>query len=541
MAHTLAGTPVREEDLIEVQVLVDAYYNEAPDVTDDNQMVSFGTSGHRGKSMDKTFTDLHVAAITQAICDGRSKFGATGPVFVGQDTHALSQPALLTVLEVLAGNGIVAAVDSKMGFVPTPSVSRAIIRYNETYDDKADGIIITPSHNPPDNGGIKYNPMNGGPADTMVTKWIETKANEYLRNYCEDVKRISVDNIEPDAQLPYDYKKLYVEELSSVINMEAIQLANPNVLVNALGGSGGAYWNAIRDYYNLNLTVINSEYDPTFSFMTYDHDGVVRMDCSSQYAMADVIKQIGEYDLAVGNDPDYDRYGVVTGDGLLQANHYMLAAASYLFTTRGWSQKGIGKTAVVTHLVDRWAEDKQIPVYEVPVGFKYFASLLFDGTIGIGGEESAGASFLKKDGTVWTTDKDGIIMALLAMEILAVTGKNPSQLYESLTETYGKPVFGRIDAACSKEAKQKLKKLQPEDITVETLDGDAIINIRTTSLYKDMPIDGLRVQTEQGWFVARPSGTEDLYKIYGESYKGEKGLVALLSAGEELVSSVIKE
>ena len=462
-------------------------------------------------------------------------------MFVGQDTHALSQPALLTVLEVLAGNGIVAAVDSEMGFVPTPSVSRAIIRYNETYDDKADGIIITPSHNPPDNGGIKYNPVNGGPADTMVTKWIETKANEYLRNYCEDVKRISVDNIEPDAQLPYDYKKLYVEELSSVINMEAIQLANPNVLVNALGGSGGAYWNAIRDYYNLNLTVINSEYDPTFSFMTYDHDGVVRMDCSSQYAMADVIKQIGEYDLAVGNDPDYDRYGVVTGDGLLQANHYMLAAASYLFTTRGWSQKGVGKTAVVTHLVDRWAEDKQIPVYEVPVGFKYFASLLFDGTIGIGGEESAGASFLKKDGTVWTTDKDGIIMALLAMEILAVTGKNPSQLYESLTETYGKPVFGRIDAACSKEAKQYLKKLQPEDITVETLDGDAIINIRTTSLYKDMPIDGLRVQTEQGWFVARPSGTEDLYKIYGESYKGEKGLVALLSAGEELVSSVIKE
>ncbi len=541
MAHKLAGTLVQEKDLIDVQTLVDAYFTNAPDPMDQNQLVAFGTSGHRGKSMDSTFTDLHVAAITQAICDGRSQFGAQGPVFVGQDTHALSQPALITVLEVLAGNGVVAAVDSELGFVPTPSVSRAIIRYNEGTDAKADGIIITPSHNPPDNGGIKYNLINGGPADTLVTKWIEAKANDYLRNYCEDVKRISIDNIEPTAQIPYDYKGVYVEELGEVLNMEAIQAANPKVLVNALGGSGGAYWEAIRDRYNLNLTVINVDYDPTFSFMTYDHDGVVRMDCSSPYAMADVINQMGDYELAVGNDPDYDRYGIVTESGLIAANHYFLASAFYLFTTRGWASKGIGKTAVVTNLVDRWAEDKQIPVYEVPVGFKYFVPLLFNGDIGIGGEESAGASFLKKDGTVWTTDKDGMIMALLSMEILSVTGKKPTSLYTSLTDTYGRAVFGRIDAPCTKAAKIKLKKIDPQAISIKELDGDPIVDVRTTSLYKDMPIDGLRVQTTQGWFVARPSGTEDLYKIYGESYKGDKGLVALLTAGEELVSSAVKE
>ncbi len=456
MAHKLAGTPVQEQDIIDVQTLVDAYFDNAPDVTDPTQLVSFGTSGHRGTSLNGTFTDLHVAAITQAICDGRGQFGATGPIFVGQDTHALSQPALVTVLEVLAGNGVTAMVDADMDFVPTPSVSRAIIRYNESNDKKADGIVITPSHNPPDNGGIKYNATNGGPADTLITKWIETRANEYVRAYCEleGFKRISIDNIEPDQQVPYDYKGLYVEELSSIINMEAIQSAKPKVLVNALGGSGLGYWRAIKERYNLNMDIINDEYDPTFSFMTYDHDGKVRMDCSSEYAMADVTKQIGNYDLAVGNDPDYDRYGIVT---------------------------------------------------------------------------------------VWTTDKDGMVMALLAMEMYAVMGATVDRLYNNIVEGCGDPRFGRIDAACTKAAKAKLKQLNASSITATEVDGDAITNIRTTSLYKDMPIDGVRVETETGWFVARPSGTEDLYKIYGESYKGDKGLVALLTAGEAIVTAALSD
>ena len=540
MAHELAGKPVRKEDLMDVAALLDAYENIAPDPSDPGQRVSFGTSGHRGVATKGTFNDLHVACITQAVCDLRASFGAIGPCFVGQDTHALSQSALVTVLEVLAGNGVVAAVDAEMGFVPTPSVSRAIIRYNEEHTKKADGLIITPSHNPPNNGGIKYNPINGGPADTSVTKRIEEKANEYLAQYGEGIRRISIDNIEPEAQMAYDYKGLYVEELAALINMEALQDAKLHVLVNGLGGSGAHYWEAIRDRYNLDLTVINKDYDPQFSFMTYDHDGVVRMDCSSAYAMADVIKGIGDYDLAVGNDPDYDRYGVVTKDGLLNANHFLVTAASYLFNTRGWrGSKGVGKTAVVTGLVDAWAKDQGIPVYEVPVGFKYFAPLLFNGTIGIGGEESAGGSFLKKDGSVWTTDKDGIAMALLAMEMMAVTGESPAALYKELTDKYGTPVFGRIDAPATKEQKAKLKQLSPSAVPSKTLAGDEIRELRTTSLHENQPIDGLKVVTDSGWLVARPSGTEDLYKIYGESLRGPEGLEELLQEGEKLVSSAL--
>lgn len=542
MAHKLAGKPVEERDIIDIQELVDAYFDNVPDTSDPTQLVSFGTSGHRGTSLKGTFTDLHVAAITQAICDGRTQFGATGPVFVGQDTHALSQPALVTVLEVLAGNGVTAMVDQDMDFVPTPSVSRAIIRYNETHDDKADGIIITPSHNPPDNGGIKYNTIIGGPADTIITKWIEVRANEYLLAYCENdgFKRTSIDNIEPSAQISYDYKGLYVEELASVINMEAIKAANPRVLVDALGGSGASYWRSIKERYGLNLDIIHDEYDPTFSFMTYDHDGKVRMDCSSPYAMAAVIERIGDYDLAVGNDPDYDRYGIITTiDGLIPANEVLTIGAKYLFTTRGWKNKGVGKTIVCTTLIDKWAADEAIPVYEVPVGFKYFSELLFNGEIGIGGEESAGASFLKKNGTVWTTDKDGIIMALLGMEILAVMGHSGFKMADEFYERYGNPKFGRIDAACTTLQKQTLKKLDASSITATIVDGDDITSIRTASMYKDMPIDGVRVDTDKGWFVARPSGTEDLYKIYGESYKGDLGLVALLTAGEKIVNDAL--
>lgn len=541
IAHALAGKAVLPEDLVDLKALKEAYYELAPDPRNRAERVSFGTSGHRGVSTKGSFNDLHVAAITQAVCDLRREFGATGPCFVGQDTHALSQDALVTVLEVLAGNGVLAAVDAGMNFVPTPSVSRAIIRYNERAEDRADGLIITPSHNPPDNGGIKYNPVNGGPADTAITKRIEERANQYLETYCQEVKRISIDNISPEAQMPYDFKGLYVEELEQIINMGAIKEAKLHVLVNALGGSGGAYWEAIRDRYGLDLTIINAEYDPTFSFMTYDHDGLVRMDCSSVYAMADVIGQIGDFDLAVGNDPDYDRYGVVTQEGLLNANHFLVTAAKYLFNTRGWRDKGVGKTAVVTLLVDKWAADREIPVYEVPVGFKYFSSLLFNGLIGIGGEESAGASFLKKDGTVWTTDKDGIIMALLAMEMYAVTGQSPASLYADIVNEYGRSHFGRIEAACTKEQKDLLKRLSEQDVKARNLTDEKIESIRTTSLYQDMPIDGLKVSTRTGWFVARPSGTEDLYKVYGESLRTEAVLKDLLQEGCRIVSEAIEK
>lgn len=540
MAHSLAGQPVRAEDLIQIQPLIDAYYDLAPNPKDKDQVVSFGTSGHRGVSTKGTFNDLHVACIVQAVCDLRREFGATGPCFVGQDTHALSQVAFQTALEVLAGNKVLAAVDQDMGFVPTPSISRAIIRYNEVHEGLADGLIITPSHNPPDNGGIKYNPTNGGPADTDITQRIEELANRYLANYGEGIKRISVDNIEPEAQLAYDYKGLYVEELAQIIDMDAIKKASLKVLVNGLGGSGAHYWQAISDQYDLGLTIINVDYDPTFSFMTYDHDGVVRMDCSSPYAMADVIKQIGSYDLAVGNDPDYDRYGVVTQEGLLNASYYLLTAADYLFESRSWpSQVGVGKTAVVTSQVDAWAQEAGRQVYEVPVGFKYFAPLLFDGRIGIGGEESAGASFLKKDGHVWTTDKDGIIMCLLAMEMLAKTGKDPAEAYQLLAAQLGQTCFGRIDAPANKGQKARLKSLSPDDLQTNTLAGDPILEVRTCSSYGNQPLGGLKVVTAKGWLVARPSGTEDLYKIYGESFKGQAGLEKLLQEGQELVDKAL--
>lgn len=538
MAHALAGTKVRTEDLVDLTALCNAYYEVVPSVEVAGQKVSFGTSGHRGISTAGSFNDLHVAAITQAVCDGRKEFGAEGPCFVGHDTHALSAPALDTVLEVLAGNGVVACVDSENGFVPTPSVSRAIIRYNEAHDVKADGLIITPSHNPPDNGGIKYNPTNGGPADTSITGWIEAKANEYLAAKGAGIKRIKLEEIPADLQIEYDYKGLYVKELTEIIDIKAIQKAKPKVLINALGGSGAAYWEAISEAYDLNLTIINGDYDPSFSFMTYDHDGAIRMDCSSVYAMADVIAGIGDYDLAVGNDPDYDRYGVVTKDGLMAPNHFLVTAGSYLFKTRSWEGKGFGKTIVVTGMVDRYCKDAGIPVYEVPVGFKYFSSLLFDGTIGIGGEESAGASFLKKDGTVWTTDKDGMIMGLLAMEMWATTGHSPAELYEKLTAKYGTPYFTRVDTPCTLAVKTALKKLSADDVKDKELNGEPITAIRTNSAFGDYAIGGLQITVPSGFVVARPSGTENLYKVYAESFSGEAELKELVSAGSRLVESV---
>lgn len=543
MNHPLAGTLAREEDLIDITALLEAYYVNVPDTNEKSQRVSFGTSGHRGKALDASFTDAHVAAITQAICDGRERFGAKGLCLVGPDTHALSSAAYDTVLEVLAGNGVVAGCDANEDFVPTPSISRAILRENGKAKAKelVDGIVITPSHNPPEYGGIKYNPPHGGPAEEEITSWIEGRANVYLEARGEGIKRIPLGEITADLRQAYEFKKLYVEELKDIIDIEAIKKANLKVLINALGGSGGAYWRAIADYYELALDIINDDYDPTFAFMYYDHDGAIRMDCSSKFAMAGVIEGIGAYDLAVGNDPDYDRYGVVTKEGLMQANHFLCVACDYLFSSRSWAGKGIGKTVVVTDLLNRIAQDKGVAVYEVPVGFKYFSALLYKGQVGLVGEESAGGSFLTKAGTVWTTDKDGIIMALLAMEVMAVTGKSPSVYYDGLASRFGAPATGRFEAACTKGEKEKLKNLSPEIIADKEVNGDPILDIRTTALMDKLPIGGLRITTKEGWLVARPSGTEDLYKVYGESFLGDEVLKGFLEAGKLLVSRALEE
>ena len=571
MVHPLAGQPVKREDIINVDTIVKDFFRIVPSYSHIEERVTFGTSGHRGIASKATFNELHVAAIVQAICDVRHEFGATGPCYIGQDTHALSQPALQVAIEVLVGNRVTTRVDAHRGFVPTPSVSRAILRHNAhgNTEDMADGIIITPSHNPPEHGGIKYNPPHGGPADTEVTKRIEALANEYLQKGLSSIQRFSFHDltglhesahcgcchheeetvevvssitVEEAGQYlePYDFTTAYVQELPRIINIEAIQKANPKVLINALGGSGGAYWHAIAKTYGLNFTIINSDYDPTFSFMSYDHDGAIRMDCSSPYAMAEVAKNLGDHVLAVGNDPDYDRHGIVTEEGLLAPNQYLVVAAKYLNETRPWEGKGIGKTAVVTGLMDAYCKDTNHPVYEVPVGFKYFAPLLFDGTIGLGAEESAGASFLQMDGTVWTTDKDGIILALLAIEMVATTGKTPAQLYHAITAQWGTPTFHRIDMPCTPEIKSALKGMKVSDVTLSELGGSPIVDVRTTSLYGDQPIDGVKVVTETGWFVARPSGTENLYKMYAESYAGEEGLADIMKDGKALIESLVE-
>lgn len=538
MVSELAGKKVQLESLIDVEKLTKAFYEIVP--SSDNQLISFGTSGHRGKSLEGSFNDLHVSAITQAICDGREQFGATGVCYVGQDTHALSQPAFQTVLEVLAGNNVIAGIDCEGDFVPTPSMSRTILRENEKEEKKVDGIIITPSHNPPDNGGIKYNPTHGGPAEQEITNWIQNRANEYVRAKGNGIKRIKFDEIPKTLQVRYPYKTKYVAELTSVVDIESIQEANLHVLVDALGGSGGKYWEAIRDTYNLDLTVIHSEYDPQFSFMRYDHDGEIRMDCSSNYAMAGVIESIGDYDLAVGNDPDYDRYGIVTKDGMMSANAFLVTAGSYLFMTRPWENKGMAKSIVVTDLLTRVGQAGRIPVFETPVGFKYFAPMLYAGQVGIAGEESAGGSFLTKDGKVWTTDKDGIIMALLAMEIMAVTGRSPQASYEEITKRFGKSYFGRYEAKCSAKEKALLKKMDISQVKAGELNGEKIIDIRTKAHYRSEPIGGLFIRTTNGWLVARPSGTEDLYKIYGESFVSETHLKGLLEEGQKFVSQALK-
>jgi phosphoglucomutase len=538
--HPLAGRPAPAELLIDVTALDDAYYRRQPDVTDPNQLVSFGTSGHRGTPLDATFTEAHILAITQAIVEYRASKGISGPIFLGKDTHAISGPAQRTALDVLAANGTLVCIQEGNGYTPTPVISHAILTYNRGRTDSlADGIVITPSHNPPADGGFKYNPPNGGPADTDVTDWIQNRANALLRAGNAGVRRLAyAEAIRAETTRQYDYVTPYVRDLAAVIDMEAIRAARVKVGVDPLGGAAAAYWEPIRDLYGLDLTVVNPVVDPTFRFMTVDHDGKIRMDCSSPYAMASLVKLKDRFAVAFGNDPDSDRHGIVTpGAGLMNPNHYLAVAIQYLLGHRpGWSASaGVGKTVVSSSLIDRVVAGLGRRLIEVPVGFKWFAPGLFDGSICFGGEESAGASFLRRDGTVWTTDKDGPIMGLLAAEITARTGKDPGQHYQELTARYGAPAYTRIDAPATPDEKKKLKALSPAAVTAGELAGEPITAKLTTAPGNGAAIGGLKVTTANGWFAARPSGTENVYKLYAESFKGEQHLAAIVEEAQAIV------
>lgn len=537
-----AGQPAKPEDLVDVSRLVTDYYTLHPDPDEVSQQVAFGTSGHRGSAADTAFNDDHIAATTQAICEYRAGQGYTGPVFMGRDTHALSEPAHATALEVLAANDVTVLVDSRDRYVPTPAVSHAILRFNAAGGPKADGIVITPSHNPPRDGGFKYNPPNGGPADTDVTGWIQDRANEILRNGMAGVQRVPLTAaLAADTTGKYDFREHYVADLENVLDMSAI--ADVRIGADPLGGASVDYWAAIADRYGLDLTVVNPLVDPTFGFMTLDWDGKIRMDCSSPNAMASLVARRDEYDIATGNDTDSDRHGIVTPDhGLMNPNHFLAVAIEYLFAHRpGWSpDAGVGKTLVSSSIIDRVAAGLQRRLVEVPVGFKWFVPGLIDGSIGFGGEESAGASFLRKDGTVWTTDKDGLLLALLASEIRSVTGSSPSELYGGLTARYGDPVYARVDAPATREEKARLATLSPDDVKQTELAGEKITAILTRAPGNDAPIGGLKVATENGWFAARPSGTENVYKIYGESFLGAEHLALIQESARELVAAALK-
>jgi len=542
--HPLAGKTVPKENLADIAELISLYYEMQPDVTDPNQKVAFGTSGHRGSSLNTSFTEDHIMAITQAICDYREKEGITGPLFVGKDTHALSTPAEKTAIQVLAANGVTAMIDKDGGYTPTPVISHAILAYNkDRADGLADGVVITPSHNPPDNGGFKYNPPNGGPADTDVTGWIADRANELLADDNEEVESLYLaDALAADTTIAYDFITPYVADLENVIDMEAIAQSGLKICADAMGGAGLRYWKPIASTYGINLTIINDAVDPTFSFMCVDHDGKVRMDCSSPYAMASLVALKDDFDLAFGNDPDYDRHGIVTKSvGLMNPNHYLAVAINYLYTHRtGWrADAAVGKTLVSSSMIDRVAVDLGRDLQEVPVGFKWFVNGLVDGSYGFGGEESAGASFLRKDGNVWTTDKDGIILSLLACEIFAVTGKDPGEHYQELTEKFGNPVYARVDAVATREEKAKLANLSPEQVTAKILAGEPIVAKLTHAPANGAAIGGLKVCTENGWFAARPSGTEDIYKIYAESFKGAEHLAQIQAEAKEIVNQAL--
>lgn len=540
--HALAGRKVRTEDYIDLESIANAYHTLHPDPSLAQQCVRFGTSGHRGQAGNGSFTEDHVAAIAQAVCTLRNSFGAKGPLFLGKDTHYLSDLAFKTVLEVAVANGVMVYVDSEGDFVPTPSISRAILRYNDCRDrKKADGIIITPSHNPPEHGGIKYNPITGGPAESDITSSIEKEANRLLAGHCQEVKRVPYFKAgHSPLVVPYDFKGLYVTELESVIDIEAIQESKLRIMVNCLGGSGMNYWHKISETYGIPMTFVNDSYDPLFTFMNYDHDGKVRMDCSSQYVMSSVSGRKADFDLILANDPDYDRFGIVCGNGgMIGANAYLSVASHYLMTHRNFPGRGIAKTVVTTDMMARVASELHIPLYEVPVGFKYFGQLFTDGKIAFAGEESAGASFCAKDGSVWTTDKDGMILALLAVEMMAVTGKSPMQYYGDLCSRMGVPYAMRSDAAANLEEKAKIGKLTEADVTEKTLGGSAITAVLSQSPYGSLAIGGVKICTADGWVAARPSGTEDMYKLYSESFVSEKQAEAFLEEGKALITKAL--
>jgi phosphoglucomutase len=527
----LAGLPAPQSLLIDTARLESDYFNRKPDTGDPRQLVAFGTSGHRGTPLNGTFTEAHILAITQAICEYRRGQGTTGPLFMGKDTHAASGPAQTTAIEVLAGNRVETVVQRDSGFTPTPVISHAILTYNRgRKDGLADGIVITPSHNPPEDGGFKYNPPNGGPADTDVTGWIQNRANDLLRGGNKDVQRANW----AFAHLR-DLIGPYVDDLQNVIDMEAIKASGLKIGVDPLGGASVAYWGPIAERYGLNLTVVNKKVDPQFGFMTVDHDGKIRMDCSSPYAMASLVKLKDDFDIAWGNDPDADRHGVVTRSaGLMNPNYYLAVAIQYLLTHRpGWAQTAaVGKTIVSSGMIDRVVGDLGRKLYEVPVGFKWFAPGLFDGSICFGGEESAGASFLRRDGSVWTTDKDGLILGLLSAEITAVTGKDPGDHYREITGKFGESFYTRIDAPATPAQKAALAKFSPDAIRDTTLAGDPITGKFTTAPGNGAPIGGLKVTTSAGWFAARPSGTEDVCKLYAESFRGEAHLQDIIAQAQ---------
>lgn len=549
MAHERAGQVALPEDLIDIAELVTAYYTRTPDPENPDQQVAFGTSGHRGSSLDNAFNEAHILATTQAIVDYRHQEKIGGPIFIGRDPHALSEPAMISAMEVLIANDITVLVDDRGRYTPTPAVSQAILSHNATLEGgvtgtdpkRADGIVITPSHNPPRDGGFKYNPPSGGPADTDATDWIAQRANEYLRKKLEGVKRTPVEGVLDSKAQRYDFMGTYVKDLPNVVNLDAIRESGLRIGADPMGGASVDYWGAIAEAHNLNLTVVNPLVDPTWRFMTLDTDGKIRMDCSSPNSMASLVHNRDKYDIATGNDADADRHGIVTPDaGLMNPNHYLAVAIEYLFSHRDWPEHtAVGKTLVSSSMIDRVVASLGKKLVEVPVGFKWFVPGLIDGSIGFGGEESAGASFLRFDGSVWSTDKDGLILDLLAAEITAVTGKTPSQRYAELAEEFGAPAYARTDAEANREQKAILKKLSPEQVTADTLAGEPITAKLTKAPGNDAPIGGLKVCTESSWFAARPSGTEDKYKIYAESFKGEEHLKKVQAEAKDLVTEVL--
>jgi len=544
MAHERAGEQARAEDLVDVARLVTAYYALHPDPAEPGQRVAFGTSGHRGSSLATAFNEDHIAATSQAICEYRADQGTDGPLFLGADTHALSEPAKVTALEVFAANEVTVLIDTADGYTPTPAVSHAILAHNRGRSSGlADGVVVTPSHNPPGDGGFKYNPPNGGPAGSEITSWIQDRANDIIAGGLKDVRRIPYTRaLAAPGTGRYDFLGTYVADLPSVLDLDAIRTAGVRIGADPLGGASVAYWGRIAEEHRLDLTVVNPLTDPTWRFMTLDWDGKIRMDCSSPYAMASLIAQRDRFDIATGNDADSDRHGIVTPDaGLMNPNHYLATAIAYLYAHREqWpAAAGVGKTLVSSSMIDRVAADLGRRLVEVPVGFKWFVDGLVDGSLGFGGEESAGASFLRRDGSVWTTDKDGIILALLASEITAVTGKTPSQHYAALTDRFGSPAYARIDAPASREEKALLAKLSPAQVTADTLAGEPVTGVLTEAPGNGAALGGIKVTTANAWFAARPSGTEDVYKIYAESFLGPDHLGQVQEEAKAVVGTAL--